>query len=409
MTQHVSGPSFDIVVIGGGVVGVASAHALAAQGAGVCIVDQAAAPARGASFANGGQLSYAYTDALAAPALLAKLPGLALGLDPVFRLVPGFDPGLYPWLASFLRNMTGARFARNTLDILHLALESQAALHRLLARHPIAFGHHAPGKMHLYYSDAVLKAAAATVAIKQRHGAKQDILSADAAIAIEPALAQVAGLAGVVHSPADEVGDARRFSEGLLEVCGREWGVTARFGFAVAKLDRESDRWRISAADGQTLEARRIVLCAGAQSRAIARRLGLSLPIQPMKGYSFTAPRGFLAPQVSITDTARKVVFCALDGRMRVAGLAELGNGSTAVVPARARLLRDLAEQAMPGAAAYDRIDGDWAGLRPMTPDSRPIIHWIEPGLGLNLGHGMLGWTLAMGSAARLVRTMPPL
>ncbi len=409
MTRHVSDPVFDIVVIGGGVVGVASAHAFGARGARVCIVDQAAAPAQGASFANGAQLSYAYTDALATPALLAKLPRLALGLDPVFRLVPGFDPGLYPWLASFLRNMTAARFARNTLDILDLALESQAALHALLARHPIAFGHDAPGKMHLYYTEAAVKAAARTVAIKQRHGARQDILSADAAIAIEPALAQVSGLAGVVHAPADEVGDARQFCEGLIELCGREWDVTARFGFAVARLDRQSDRWQISAVNGQTLAARRIVLCAGAQSRAIARTLGLALPVQPMKGYSFTAPRGVLAPRISITDTARKVVFCALGGRMRVAGLAELGNGTTDVVPARARLLRDLAEQAMPGAAVYDRIDSDWAGLRPMTPDSRPIIRWVEPGLGLNLGHGMLGWTLAMGSAARLVRAMPPL
>jgi D-amino-acid dehydrogenase len=324
-------------------------------------------------------------------------------------LVPGLDPGLYTWLASFVRNMTGARFARNTLDILALALESRAAMHALLARHPIAFGHAAPGKMHLYYSGKALQAAAATVAIKQAHGARQDILPACEAIALEPALAQVAGLAGVVYSPNDEVGDARQFTERLLDVCGQQWGVTARFGFAVAKLHRRSDRWQICTANGQTLEARRIVLCAGAQSRAIAGTLGLSLPIQPMKGYSFTAPSGPDAPRISITDTARKVVFCALNGRIRVAGLAELGNGSTTVVPARAQLLRERAEQAMPGAAAYDQIDSEWAGLRPMTPDSRPIIDWVDPALGLNLGHGMLGWTLAMGSASRLVRAMPPL
>jgi D-amino-acid dehydrogenase len=404
-----SRPVDDIVVIGAGVVGVTTAHALAQRGAPVCLVDCGDGPAQGASFANGAQLSYAYTDALAAPALLAKLPTLALGLDPVFRLNPSLDPGFYAWLARFLRNMTARRFARNTLAVLELALESNAAMQALLAQHPIAFDHGVPGKMHLHYSPATLAAAAAGVAGKRRHGVTQHILSARDAMAIEPALAQVEGLAGVVYSPDDAIGDAQKFSAGLLDICRRELAVTARFGFDVTALARVGGRWRITAATGETLEAARIVLCAGVQSRAIARQLGLALPIQPMKGYSFTAPTGPDAPRVSITDTARKLVFCALSDRMRVAGLAELGNASTAIVPARAGLLRDLAEQAMPGAADYGDITSEWAGLRPMTPDSRPIVRWVDRGLGLNLGHGMLGWTLAMGSAARLARAMPAL
>jgi D-amino-acid dehydrogenase len=334
---------------------------------------------------------------------------LALGLDPVFRLSPSFDAGLYPWLARFLRNMTARRCARNTLKVLELALESNAAMQALLALHPIAFDHGMPGKMHLHYRPATLAAAAAGVALKQRHGVTQAILGAREAIAIEPALAQVEGLAGVVHAPDDAIGDAQKFSAGLLDVCHRELAVTARFGFAVEALKRVGGRWRITAATGETLESARIVLCAGVQSRAIARKIGLALAVQPMKGYSFTAPAGADAPRVSITDTARKLVFCALGGRMRVAGLAELGNASTAIVPARAGLLRDLAQQAMPGAADYDHITSQWAGLRPMTPDSQPIVRWVDPGLGLNLGHGMLGWTLAMGSAARMARAISPL
>jgi D-amino-acid dehydrogenase len=399
----------EVVVIGAGVVGVATAHALASLGASVCIVDRECGPGDGASFANGAQLSYAYADALAAPALIGRLPVLALGLDPLFRLRLAPDPGLYAWLAAFLRNMTRSRFEQNTCEVLALALQSRREMEALLSRHPIAFHHAVPGKMHLLYGEDGLRAARATLALKQRRGVVQDILTAEAAIAIEPALAQVRGLAGVVYSPRDAVGDARLFCRGLLELCERELGVEARFGSEVTGILRESDGWRISFLRGEALSARRLILCAGEASRAIARGLGLDLPIQPMKGYSFTAPLGPDAPRVSLTDTRRKIGFCRLGERIRVAGLAEVGARSPALDPARAALLRDLARQALPNAADYDAVESEWAGLRPMTPNSQPITRWVDPTLALNTGHGMLGWTLAMGSAARIARTAPAL
>lgn len=401
--------AYEVIVIGAGVAGVATAYALARSGASVCIIDQAKQPGRGASFANGAQLSYAYADALASPALLTKLPALALGLDPLFRLKLSSDPGLYVWLAEFLRNMTASRFERNTCQVLTLALESSQAMHALLERYPIAFHHAVPGKMHLYYSENDLQKAATTVALKQRHGARQEILTARAAIAIEPALAQVRGLAGVVHSPQDAVGDPRQFCEALLALCGAQFGVVARLDTSVTGMVREADGWRVSTGRGEGFSAQRLVLCAGEGSRILARKLGFDLPIQPVKGYSFTAPPGPEAPRLSLTDTKRKLVFCRLGNQIRVAGLAELGNSFGAVDPARAGLLRDLAREALPGGANYTAIESEWAGLRPMTPDSQPIIHWVDPHLALNTGHGMLGWTLAMGSAARLARAMPAL
>jgi D-amino-acid dehydrogenase len=183
----------------------------------------------------------------------------------------------------------------------------------------------------------------------------------------------------------------------------------ARLDARVTGMKREVDGWRVSTERGEVFSARRLVLCAGAGSRALARKLGIDLRIQPLKGYSFTAPPGPDAPRLSLTDTRRKLVFCRLGNQIRVAGLAELGNGSGAVDPARAGLLRDLAREALPGGADYACIGNEWAGLRPVTPDSQPIIRWVDPSLALNTGHGMLGWTLAMGSAARLARAMPAL
>jgi D-amino-acid dehydrogenase len=139
-------------------------------------------------------------------------------------------------------------------------------------------------------------------------------------------------------------------------------------------------------------------------SPELARALGARLPIQPVKGYSITARPGPSAPGVSITDVANRVVFCRLGERMRIAGLAELGNRSRDVDPARLATLIASAREALPDAAHYDQIESSWTGLRPTTPDSLPVTRPIAPGVIANTGHGGLGWTYAAGSAARVAR-----
>ena len=94
-------------------------------------------------------------------------------------------------------------------------------------------------------------------------------------------------------------------------------------------------------------------------------------------------------------------MFCRLGDRIRVAGLADLNHWDAAADRARVADLVAMARESLPHAADYDDIESDWAGLRPMTPWSSPIIRRAGEGLVLNIGHGMLGWTLAMGSGER--------
>jgi D-amino-acid dehydrogenase len=107
---------------------------------------------------------------------------------------------------------------------------------------------------------------------------------------------------------------------------------------------------------------------------------------------------------MSITDVSRKIVFCPLDGAVRVAGLAELGARETRVEPARIAQLKAIAAQSLPDAADYAAARLEWAGIRPMTANSQPIIKRITPRVAINAGHGMLGWTYAMGAAERMAR-----
>ncbi|MBZ4184993.1 FAD-dependent oxidoreductase [Thermomonas sp. RSS23] len=400
----------DVAVLGAGVVGISTAYALARRGRQVALIERGQGPALGASFANGAQLSYAYTDAMAAPALWKQLPGMLLGRDAAFRTRASADPHYWRWGLAFLRNATAHRLERNTLATLALALESRAAMAELLARHPIAFDHTAPGKLHVYYDAAALPKARAMIAAKYQFGVRQNVLTPAQAIAIEPALIAARDMAFVVHSPEEEVGDPFKFSSQLLHLLCAEYGVEPYFDVAVHGLHRTPEGWHLQAANGLHLRAKKIALCAGIDSHGLLRQLGIRSPLMAVKGYSFTAPCGAQAPAASITDTARKLVFCKLGNSIRVAGLADLNHWDSTPDPQRFAQLLAMAQASLPQAAEYAQVASPWAGLRPVTPHSSPVIARAQPGLVLNIGHGMLGWTLAMGSgerAARLVLHAP--
>jgi D-amino-acid dehydrogenase len=271
----------------------------------------------------------------------------------------------------------------------------------LIERHAVEFGHRVAGKLHLQYDEAGMAAAAEGVALKQAQGIAQRLVGADEALRLEPALEGARNLAGAIYSPEEEVGDPHLFASAMLPVLVRDYQVEPHFGFTAASVDMRGSSVLVHGADGTCLTADRLVVALGPSAAGFLRPLGVKLPIVPMKGYSFTAKPGPMAPRISITDGARKIVFCALGGRIRVAGLAELGQGDTTVDPARLRHLVASARASLPEAADYDGIDGGWAGLRPMTPTSLPIIGEVRDNIFVNVGHGMLGWTFAMGSGER--------
>lgn len=392
----------EIIVVGAGVVGMATALTLTERGHRVTVIDGAATPGLGTSFANGAQLSYAYTDALASPSTLAQIPRVLLGLDRALRFHLRLDPDLLAWGLAFLRNGSATRFRANTLAGLALAAQSRVALGGLAARHGLQFGHAMPGKIHLYRSAKSFAAARAMVALKQAHGVTQALLGPDEAVALEPMLAPVrAAIVGALHTADEEVGDPHRFCLSAHDALLRAGG-SSLLGTGIDRVIANGARPALVTSDGTRVGADRIVLAAGTGSVALARQLGVRLPVQPMKGYSITLPPGAAAPSASITDVANRVVFARIGNRMRIAGLAELGRRDTRVDPARLRVLVDSARAALPQAADYDQIETSWAGLRPMTPNSLPIIRTIAPGVIAATGHGALGWTYAAGSAERV-------
>lgn len=390
------------IIVGAGVIGVCSAYALAKRGWSVTLVDRYKRPAMGTSKSNGAQLSYCFTDALGSPSTFAALPRLLAGSGGV-SIRPGASPAYLRWLASFARNCTAARFRENTLAVLQLAFESRAAMDALCARHSLEFSHAKADKVQLLYSAVDRKRAEASIALKSRSGCEQTIVERAGFAQIDPALCQVdEAVSAAIFTRAEMVGDARQFCESLLTVLVDEYGVSIRMGRDVESIERNGPATQVKLSDGEVLQADCAVICAGCGSNKLLEPLGLSVPVQPMKGYSFEMPPVSASPRVSVTDAKRRLVITNLGNRLRVAGIAELGNGSTQVEPDRVEALRRAAMSCLPEAGDYSQTTRHWAGLRPTTPRSRPIISQPLEGVAVNTGHGALGWTLAMGSGKRL-------
>lgn len=391
--------NLDVVVLGAGVVGVASAEALMRRGLSVMLVDRAAGSGEGASFANGGQLSYSYTDALSSPSLLRRLPGILAATDPAFRVARRFDRDYLRWCLAFFAEGRAGRFAANSLAGIALALRSRALMEELLARTPIDFAHTMPGKLLLHEDAAAFRAASAIAQAKRDNGIDVRALGADEAVAAEPALHSIEHrLAGAIYAPGDAVGDAHLFCTGLVAAL-RKQGLQTRFAATVDRIE-QGPQPALRLKDGERIAARQLVVAAGPQAADLLRPLGWRLPIMPVRGHSLTLPLGPRAPRVSITDVARKLVFCRLGERMRIAGLADVGYASTAIDPARVAALREAARQSLPEVAHYATKGAPWAGLRPVTPDSLPIVA-RRGAITINVGHGGLGWTYALATAER--------
>ena len=216
---------------------------------------------------------------------------------------------------------------------------------------------------------------------------------------VEPALANAQDkLVGGLHLPNDETGDCYLFSKALAQHA-KNLGVNFQFNQKVERLIVEGNAIKGVLVNGQVLTADRYVLAFGSYSRDFLKPLHLDLPVYPVKGYSLTIPiiQPDLAPQSTVLDETYKIAITRFDQRIRVGGMAELSGFNLGLNLDRRATLEMVTHDLFPGGDLQQA--SFWTGLRPMTPDSTPIIGATQyPNLFINTGHGTLGWTMACGS-----------
>lgn len=395
--------SMTTLVLGAGVIGVTSAYYLARAGHQVVVIERQPGPALETSFANGGQISASHTEPWANPAVLPNIIKW-LGRDDAplkFRLKA--DPALLFWCLRFLANCTGGRADINGERMLRLALYSRDELAALRRETAIQYDQLSNGILHIYRDEKVLQGAARRVRVMNDLGLERQSLDRAACLALEPALKTALDdglVCGGIFTPGDESGDAHTFTRELAGLAA-DMGGQFRYDCQIDRLIVKDGRFRGVKTNQGDVQATSCVVALGSYSPLLLKSLGLNLPVYPAKGYSVTLDVGDSpnAPFVSLIQDELKLVYARLGGRLRVAGTAEIAGYNTALDDTRARLILKAALDLFPHIEEPE--DGNfWAGLRPSTPDSVPVIGRTKiDNLYLNTGHGTLGWTMACGSA----------
>jgi D-amino-acid dehydrogenase len=395
-----------ILVLGAGVIGLTSAYYLNRAGHQVIVVDRHADVATETSFGNGGQLSYSYVAPLAGPGVLSKLPVWLARKDSPVRFRASANPEQWRWCLEFALACTRQRSNLTTRKLLSLSFASRSLIRDLVRDEPMLdFDFERSGKLVLHRDAHAMQGAVDLLEFQRSLGCEQVALTADECVALEPALAGVrAEIAGGIYTASEDTADCYRFCKGL-EAILRARGVQFAMNTAIDELRPSAGEHVEARSGGTVLEADNIVVATGAGATRLLRPLGIHAPVYPLKGYSLTyqlGPRS-IAPKLSVTDFARKVVYARLGDRLRVAGMADLDGYSLKPDPSRLATLRAETAALFPLAAADHAGAAEWTGLRPATPRGTPIIGPTPyRNLWLNIGHGALGFTLATGSAALL-------
>lgn len=404
-----------VIVLGAGLLGVTSAYYLRQLGHDVTVIDRQASPAAETSFANGGQISVSHAEPWANPsAPLKVLQWLGREDAPLlFRLRA--DSKQWLWGLQFLRECTPARTRHNIEQIVRLGMYSRSMLQALRRDAGISYHERTSGILHFYTTQKEFDGALKPAEQMRALGCDRQVISADEAIRIEPALAHIRPtLAGATYTLEDESGDAHRFARELARLA-TEAEVRFLMSHTVTAIREAGGRVEhVEATDSegrfQRITGDAYVVAMGSLSPLAVAPLGIRLPIYPAKGYSVTLPviDPAKAHQVSLTDDEYKLVYSrytAADGdRLRIAGTAELNGYDRLLNRARCEAIVRRVMEVFPGAGDPERAQF-WTGLRPATPGNVPLIGKTRlPNLFLNTGHGTLGWTHACGSGKSIAR-----
>lgn len=389
-----------VIVLGSGVIGTTTAYYLARQGAKVTVLDRQPAAAQETSYANAGQVSPGYSTPWAAPGI--PLKAIKWLFQKHAPLAIRLDGSLYQlkWMAAMLANCSADRYSVNKERMLRLSEYSRDCLRELRAATGIHYEERTRGTLQLFRTEAQLEAARRDIAVLEEVGVPYELLDRNRLVTAEPALARsIHKLAGGLRLPNDETGDCRLFTTRLAEMAAA-LGVDFRYNQTVSGLNTAGGQITGVRVGSEVLTADRYVAAFGSYTRGFLEPLGLDLPVYPVKGYSLTIPLKdeAAAPVSTILDETYKIAVTRFDERIRVGGMAELSGFDLRLKDARRKTLELVVNDLFPDSGHVAQAEF-WTGLRPMTPDSTPVVGPTRYGnLFLNTGHGTLGWTMACGS-----------
>jgi len=382
----------DVLILGGGVIGLACAYYLLEAGRGVTIIEQGTAGC-GSSHGNCGTLTPSHATPLAMPGVIGPALRTLLHPDAPLRIAPRIDPRLWRWLFGFARRCNWKDFRAATRAKAPLLLESRRLIEDIVRAESLDCELESCGTLYVYRNAAEFEGSQWLPRALGEIGMAIDTLDGAKVDAMEPAL--LPGSAGGYFNPGDAHLRPDRYVDALANLVRRKGG-TIEEGARVEAIEREGGRIaRVRTSRGD-FSGRDVVLALGAWSPMLAKQLGLDLPIQPGKGYSITYSRPKRAPRIPLVLKERSVCVTAWSSGYRLGSTMEFAGYDTSLNRTRLDALRR-------GAAEYlhepegPAVVEEWYGWRPMTPDDLPMLGRAPAieNLVLATGHGMLGVSMS--------------
>ena len=393
-----------IVIIGGGLQGLATANALIERGEEVLLLERDNEVATSASFANAGMMTPSQSSPWNSPSDIAQIFSGIGKIDSPMMLKLNQIPSLFFWGLKFLRNSTPNRFSQISRDLFSLANFSKDLTVQFREENNASYDESQKGTLKIFRNTVALNH---SIELHKRIFSNLDgieIIDSDRLMDIEPQLKDIQSqLSGGLLFSNDEVGDAYKFCK-ILEEKIRTNGGRILTNTKINKILVDKKQVKGIVTDRAILEAERIIICSGSWSRELLKKVGLNLPVRPVKGYSLTLDTAGLnnVPNISLVDESIHTAVTAFQNRIRVAGTAEFAGFDDSIHPKRIDYLHRMLETIYPSLySQIDKTEGKvWHGFRPMSADGLPFIGKTRlNGLYINSGQGHLGWTLAMGSA----------
>jgi D-amino-acid dehydrogenase len=380
----------DVVVVGAGVSGLASALALLEAGRGVRVID-AGRIGGGASHGNCGTITPSHAPPLAAPGTVLRALKWMLTPDAPLYVPPRLDPLLWQWLLRFALRCNARDWERSARAKAALLNDSRARLPRLVQRHQLACEFVESGEDYLFRDPAAFEHGLQELDMLRELGIDVELIDGRAYEAQEPAVKP--GVAGAIRFSGDAALRPDRYVAELARVVQKLGGVIHEQRPFMALIP-DSGGWRVGTPAGPLL-ARDVVVATGAWSPRLAEAIGvpaLRRAMQPGKGYSITYAPPSLAPSRPLVLRERSVCVTAWDSGYRLGSTMEFsGFDDTLNARRLAALERSAAEYLRQpvGPEVRER----WFGWRPMSVDDIPIIGPVpgRKGLWLATGHGMMG------------------
>ncbi|MBD3676249.1 MAG: FAD-dependent oxidoreductase [Planctomycetaceae bacterium] len=396
--------SRSVIVVGGGVVGAATAHYLQQRGARVTILEKQTFGAA-CSHGNCGFVCPSHVLPLSKPDAISSTMKALFRPNSPFSIKPRLDIKLWMWLMNFARHCNERDMIAGGHALQALLLSSMEEYERLVREEIVRCEWQKKGLLYVYRDKQRLDAYEPTNQLLTETFNEPAVkYTSDELAELEPALKP--GLAGAWLYEHDAHLRSDRLMESWKERLLSE-GATLREGCEVQEIvSRDGRAVSVNTSQGE-MTADQIVVATGALTPFLERFLGCKIPIQPGKGYSMTMPRPQICPHVPMIFPECRVAVTPMESGYRLGSIMEFAGYDDSIKPQRLQLLRD-------GAAAFlkdpycDPVEEEWYGWRPMTYDSLPIIDrsptlenvWIAA------GHNMIGLSMSTGTGKLIAEMM---